>query len=183
MKRSEADERPSADAAVAPEAAAGADPPAGDLALADLVRERDDLRDRLLRTAAEFDNFRKRTERERRELHEAAAADLIRDLLTVVDDLERALAATPEAAAAGTPVEGFREGVELIHRQVLDVLRRRGVAPIESEGQAFDPLWHEAVSYEPADGRPDGEIIGEVRRGYRLGQRLLRPSMVRVAKA
>jgi molecular chaperone GrpE len=200
-KRPHADERPSADEAAAPavtsaEAAAAADPaeadppavdpaaeaPAGGQTLADVTRDRDDLHDRLLRTAAEFDNFRKRTERERRELHEAAAADLIRDLLPVVDDLERALAAAPADRGADT-LEGFREGVELIHRQVLDVLRRRGVQPIETEGQPFDPNWHEAVVYESADGRPDGEIIGEVRRGYRLGQRLLRPSMVRVAKA
>ncbi len=164
---------------------APADAPATDA----LTRERDELKDRLLRTAAEFDNYRKRTERERREVREAAAADLIRDLLPVVDDLERALtaaAAAPEDGAAGGEEPGltaFRDGVELIHRQVLDVLRRRGVEPLEVTDQPFDPNWHEAVVYEPAEGRPDGEIIGEVRRGYRLGDRLLRAAMVRVAKA
>jgi molecular chaperone GrpE len=163
------------------------DPPAAvDQAQAELVRERDELRDRLLRTAAEFDNFRKRTERERRELRESAAADLIRDLLTVVDDLERALAATesaPADEAAAESLVNFRTGVELIHRQLLDLLRRRGVEPIDVTDQPFDPNWHEAVAYEPTTDRPDGQIIGETRRGYRMGERLLRPAMVRVAKA
>ena len=150
----------------------------GDDQLSALRQERDDLRDRLLRSAAEFDNYRKRTDRERRELAEAASADLIQELLPVVDDLERAL-----AASAGEPDRGLRSGVELIHRQLLEALRRRGVQPFEVVGEMFDPAWHEAVVSEPAHGRPDGEITGEVRRGYRLGQRLLRPAMVKVAKA
>jgi molecular chaperone GrpE len=146
----------------------------------DLQRERDDLQDRLLRTAAEFDNYRKRTERERRELAEAAAGDLIADLLPVIDDLERALdaeAADPGAAAA------YRKGVELIHRQVLDVVRRRGVEPLDVVGQDFDPLWHEAIANDPIDGHREGEITAEVRRGYRIGSRLLRPAMVKVASS
>ena len=145
--------------------------------LAALRQERDDLRDRLLRTTAEFDNYRKRTDRERRELSEAAAIDLIRDLLPVVDDFERAL------AAPGWERRRSRRGVELIHRQLLDTLRRRGVEPLEVVGQPFDPTWHEAVATDPADGRRDGEITAEVRRGYRIGQRLLRPAQVKVAKA
>ncbi len=158
-----------------------------EVALAAAHAERDDLKDRLLRTTAEFDNFRKRTERERRELHEAAAADLIRELLPVLDDLERALAAARPAAddpeEAGDPLAQLRHGVELIHRQLLEALRRRGVEALEVVGQPFDPNWHEAVVQEPAEGRPDGEVIGEVRRGYRLASRLLRAAMVRVAKA
>jgi molecular chaperone GrpE len=142
-------------------------------------RERDDFYDRLLRMTAEFDNYRKRTERERRERAEAAGLDVIRDLLPVLDDLERALAA-PVDPAANTSV---RAGVELIHRQLLDLLRRRGVEPLDVVGQSFDPEWHEAVAHDAAQGRPDGEITAEVRRGYRVGQRLLRPAMVRVAKA
>lgn len=143
-----------------------------------LQQERNDLQDRLLRTAAEFDNYRKRTDRERRELSEAVGADLIRDILPVVDDLERAL-----AAAADSPDEALRSGVELIHRQLVDVLRRRGAEPIDAVGQDFDPAWHEAILSEPADGRRDGEVVGEIRRGYRIGQRLLRPALVKVAKA
>jgi molecular chaperone GrpE len=143
-----------------------------------LRQERDDLQDRLLRTAAEFDNYRKRTDRERRELSDAVAADLIRDILPVVDDLERAL-----AAASDSPDAALRSGVELIHRQLLDALRRRGAEPFESIGRDFDPAWHEALAGEPAKGRRDGEITAEIRRGYRLGSRLLRPALVKVAKA
>jgi molecular chaperone GrpE len=142
-------------------------------------RERDDYYDRLLRATAEFDNYRKRTERERRERAEMAGIDVVRDLLPVLDDLERALAAPVGADANAS----MREGVELIHKQLLDVVRRRGVDPFDVVGQPFDPEWHEAVAYEPAAGRPDGEITGEVRRGYRMGQRLIRAPMVRVAKA
>lgn len=145
-----------------------------------LQRERDELYDRLLRTTADFDNYRKRNERERRELSEAVTADVVRDLLSAVDDLERALAVPAESEAAAP----YRRGVELIHRQLLDVLRRRGVEPIESIGKDFDPNWHEAVAHDPAtDGLRDGEITGELRRGYRIGQRMLRPAQVKVAKA
>ncbi|HEX5071311.1 MAG TPA: nucleotide exchange factor GrpE [Vicinamibacterales bacterium] len=146
---------------------------------ADVLRqERDDAQDRLLRTAAEFDNYRKRTERERRELSEAVAADLIRDVLPVVDDLERALSASQDSADSG-----LRSGVELIHKQLLEALRRRGAEPFESVGKDFDPAWHEAVASEPANGHRDGEIVAELRRGFRIGSRLLRPAQVRVAKA
>ena len=144
-----------------------------------LREERNDLRDRLLRAAAEFDNYRKRTDRERRDLSDAVAADLMRDLLPVVDDLERALAAA-EAHGDDTPLAA---GVKLIHRQLLEVMRRRGVEPIESIGKDFDPSWHEAIASDPASGRRDGEIVGELRRGYRIGSRLLRPAQVRVAQA
>jgi molecular chaperone GrpE len=143
-----------------------------------LRQERDELQDRLLRSAAEFDNYRKRTERERRELSDAVSADLIRDLLPVVDDLERAL-----AAAADSPDNALRSGVELIHRQLLEAIRRRGAEPFDTVGEDFDPAWHEALASEPADGRRDGEITAEIRRGYRIGQRLIRPAMVKVAKA
>ena len=146
-----------------------------------LTTERDDLKDRLLRMTAEFDNYRKRVDRERRELSEAASVDLIRDLLPVVDDLERAMAAS-RRDAAGTE-SALLTGVELIHRQILDQLRRRGVEPIDAVGQMFDPQIHESVAAEPAAGKPDGEIIEELRRGYRAGTRLLRASMVKVVRA
>ena len=146
---------------------------------ADAIRqERDDLQDRLLRNAAEFDNYRKRTERERRDLSEAVAADLIRDVLPAVDDLERALSASQES-----PGSSLRSGVELIHKQLLEALRRRGAEPFESVGRDFDPMWHEAVASEPANGHRDGEVVAEMRRGYRIGARLLRPAQVKVAKA
>ena len=145
--------------------------------LEEAVRQRDAHYERLLRVTAEFDNYRKRTERERRELIEQAAGDLLGDLLPVVDDLERALAAETQDGDA------YRRGVEIIHKQLLDVMARRGVAPIEAVGADFDPALHQAVVHEPSDGHRDGEVVEELRRGYTLRQRLLRPSMVKVAKA
>jgi molecular chaperone GrpE len=143
-----------------------------------LQQERDDLQDRLLRSAAEFDNYRKRTDRERRELSDAVAADLIRDLLPIIDDMERAL-----AASADTADPALRSGVELIHRQLLEALRRRGAETLNVLGEDFDPSWHEALASEPAGNRRDGEIVEEIRRGYRIGSRLIRPALVKVAKA
>jgi len=141
-------------------------------------QERDELQDRLLRSAAEFDNYRKRTDRERRELSDAVAGDLIRDLLPIIDDLERALAASAKSADPA-----LRSGVELIYKQLLESLKRRGAEPLEVVGQDFDPAWHEALASEPANGRRDGEVTEEIRRGYRIGQRLIRPALVKVAKA
>jgi molecular chaperone GrpE len=153
--------------------------------LAQVRRERDDFYDRLLRTAAEFDNFRRRTERERREWSDAAAADVVRDLLPIVDDLERALALRRDVGAgpAADAVDAYHRGLELIHRRALDVLRQRGVEPLDVVGRDFDPQWHEAVARDAADGHRDGEITTEIRRGYRMGGRLLRPAQVRVARA
>ena len=143
-----------------------------------VTRERDELKDRLLRKSAEFDNFRKRVDRERREFAEWAAADVLTEILAAVDDLERALAVEAPAGA-----EGYRGGVELIHRQLVELLRKRGVTAVETVGQTFDPHLHQAVAYEESPGVDEGQIIGELRRGYRLGERLLRPALVRVAKA
>lgn len=148
-----------------------------------LARERDELRDRLLRTAAEFDNYRKRTERERREASDYAATELLREILPVVDDLERALAAPVEPGPGADRIAAYRDGLDLIRRQFLEVLKRRGVEPLDVVGQQFDPQWHEALAQEPANGRPDGEVTAEIRRGYRLGQRLLRAALVKVAQA
>jgi molecular chaperone GrpE len=146
--------------------------------LASLRQEKESLQDRLLRTAAEFDNYRKRIDRERRELSEFAAADLLAELLPIVDNFERALqtAALPET-------DPFRKGIELIHRQMLDLLRKRGVKPIEALGSTFDPNFHQAVIHEASDAHREGEVMAELQRGYMLGDRLLRPAMVKVAKA
>ena len=143
-----------------------------------LQRERDELYDLLLRKSAEFDNFRKRVDKERREQAEWAAADVLTEVLAVLDDFDRALAieAPPEAAS-------YLAGFELIHRQLGELLRKRGVTPIESLGADFDPHWHQAVAYDESPGAREGEIVGELRKGYKLGDRLLRPAMVRVAKA
>jgi molecular chaperone GrpE len=168
----------------APDAARPADAPAEPVPAAQaaspeaLQQELERCRDRLLRTAAEFDNYRKRTERERRELADRTVEALLLDLIGVVDDFERALGAD----AAGDGVEAYREGIALIHRQVLDLLGRRGVTPVDAVGADFDPNVHQAVTTEPAGDRRDGEVVEQFRRGYMIGDRLLRPAMVKVAR-
>src|SRR5688572_1972932 len=120
-----------------------------------LQKERDDFYDRLLRKTAEFDNFRKRVERDRKEMIEWAAADVITDLLAIVDDFDRALAADapPEA-------QGYKAGLELIQRQLADLLKKRGVTVVEALGTDFDPHLHQAVAYEEVEGAREGEVVG-----------------------
>jgi len=131
-------------------------------------------RDKYLRTLAELDNYRKRMERER-ELGRAYALEgLMRDLLPVLDDLE--LAAT---AAAGD--EAIREGIDVARRRALNVLEGKGMRAIEALGEAFDPRFHEAVGAIPGTGQPAGTIVNELRRGYVLNDRVLRPSRVQIA--
>jgi len=141
-----------------------------------LRSERDDFYDRLLRKTAEFDNYRKRIERERREHADQSVVDLLLELLLVVDDFELAL-------GVETADTSYRKGVELIYAKLTDMLRRQGVKPIEATGKTFDPNIHQAVSQEESAGHRDGEVISELRRGYLKGERLLRPAMVKVAKA
>jgi molecular chaperone GrpE len=170
----------------APAATDASDPPAAEAspaaaesdAAAQLKRERDDYYERLLRKSAEFDNYRKRVERERREHADQEVTDLLQDLLLVVDDFDRAL--TVEVAEEDS---AYRKGVELIHAKLHDLLRRRGVTPIEALGTDFDPNVHQAVLHESSPDHRDGEVIGELRRGYKIGDRLLRPALVKVAKA
>ena len=142
-----------------------------------LTRERDEYYDRLLRKTAEFENYRRRVERERREQADQSVVDLMLDLLLVVDDFERAL-----EAEAGEGATAYRKGVELIHTKLHDLLAKRGVKAIAALGTDFDPNLHQAVVHESSPGRRDGEVIGELRRGYTIGDRLLRPAMVKVAK-
>jgi molecular chaperone GrpE len=144
--------------------------------LEDLRRERDALQDRLLRTAAEFDNYRKRMDRERRELSDYTTGEVVKDLLPIMDNLERAL----HAAAHDDPL---RKGIELTYQQMLDMLRKRGVTQIEALGADFNPNFHEAVIHEESAQHREGEVMEELQRGYKVGDRLLRPSMVKVAKS
>ena len=176
------------DETAAEQSAAAGEPPAAepDEAIVALQRERDALKEQFLRAAADFDNYRKRIERERRELSEYAAADVLLELLPIIDNFERALQASASApgATADKPAESeaFRRGVELIHKQMLDLLRKRGVTPIDAHGADFDPNVHQAVIHEPSDAHREGEVMQELQRGYKLGERLLRPAMVKVAK-
>jgi molecular chaperone GrpE len=144
--------------------------------LEELRREKDALQDRLLRTAAEFDNYRKRVERERRDLADYMKADILAELLPIVDNFERAL------QAPSSDIDSLRKGVELIHKQMHDFLRKRGVTPIEALGADFDPNFHQAVIHETSPSHREGEVIEELQRGYMLGDKLLRPAMVKVAK-
>lgn len=147
-------------------------------ATAALRRERDDYYDRLLRKTAEFENYRKRIDRERREHADQTVVTLLQDLLLIVDDFDRAL-----TTDAGSSAASYRKGIELIHAKLHDFLRKYGVKPIEALGADFDPNLHQAVVHEESPGHREGEVIEELRKGYMLGDRLLRPAMVKVAKA
>lgn len=140
-------------------------------------RERDDFKDRWLRKSAEFDNYRKRVERERREQADQAVVDLLQELLLVVDDFDRALTVGGDEGGA------YRKGVELIHGKLHDLLRKQGVKAMDVLGADFDPNVHMAVMHEESPAHREGEVIGELQKGYRLHDRLLRPAMVKVAKA
>ncbi|HUK32930.1 MAG TPA: nucleotide exchange factor GrpE [Vicinamibacterales bacterium] len=157
---------------------ASSTPDAGTDQLTALRREADEMRDRWLRKTAEFDNYRKRIERERREQSDQAVTDVLEALLPVVDDFDRAL-----TIEAGPEADAYRKGVELIHAKLQDMLKKRGVRPIEALGADFDPNVHQAVMHEASPGHRDGEVIGELQKGYMLGDKLLRPAMVKVAKA
>jgi molecular chaperone GrpE len=146
--------------------------------VADLQRERDDYYDRLLRKTAEFDNYRKRIERSRREQADEAVLGLLREILSVVDDFDIAL-----AVDAGEGSAAYRKGIELIHAKLHDLLAKYGVRPIQAVGADFDPNIHQAVIHEESADHREGEVIEELRKGYMIGDRLLRPSMVKVAKA
>jgi molecular chaperone GrpE len=164
-------DEPLTDAPEAPAAALSSE-------LADLQRERDDFKDRWLRKSAEFDNYRKRIERERREQADQAIVDLLQDVLPIVDDFDRAL-----TVEAGEGSAAYRKGVELIHGKMHDLLRRYAVTPIQALGADFDPNLHHAVMHEVSPEHREGEVIGELQKGYMIKDRLLRPAMVKVAKA
>jgi molecular chaperone GrpE len=128
------------------------------------------------RAAADFSNYRRRTEEERSAMTQISNAVLLSKLLTVVDDFDRALATVPDEVH-----EGWVDGVRLVERKLRNVLESEGVTPIEALGQPFDPNLHEAVVHEDTTAYPDNQVIEEVQRGYRLHDRVLRPALVRVA--
>ncbi len=130
------------------------------------------------RAQAEFSNYKKRQEADRAQMIAMANAALLRRLLPIVDDFERALDAMPEDVRS----LAWSEGVALIRQKLDTLLASEDVQPIETEGQVFDPRFHEAVTYEEAEGYEEGQIIAEAQRGYILGERVLRPALVRVAK-
>lgn len=136
--------------------------------------ERDELKDLLVRRQAEFDNFRKRTERERSEYLQYAGMEMVRDLLPILDDFERAL-----KADASSPE--YAKGVEMIYTRMSESLKKLGLEPIVTEGAMFDPHLHQAIERVESADAPENTILGEFQRGYNFKGKMLRPSMVRVA--
>ncbi|MDR0311060.1 MAG: nucleotide exchange factor GrpE [Acidobacteriota bacterium] len=164
------------------EAAGQADAPTGlEVDLAAAKAEAAEWQDRFMRKAAEFENYRKRMDREKAELRIASQSAILRNLLPVLDGFDRALKYFSGAERVAGSVEQYREGIELLFRQVLDALAQAGVAPIEAEGKPFDPHLHEALSREETSEVADGTIVSELRRGYMFNETLLRPSQVIVA--
>jgi len=139
-----------------------------------LAAEKAEVDDRLRRAWAEFENARRRAERERSDFLQFASADLVRNLLPVLDDFERAL-------KTETVDKEYAKGVELIYQRLFDTLKRMGLEPIETEGKLFDPNHHEAVQREQTADAPDQTILGELQRGYNFKGKLLRPAWVKVA--
>ncbi len=143
-----------------------------------LKQERDSLYDRLLRKQAEFENYKKRMDREKAEFAQFASFDLMRELLNALDSVELALR---NAALEGKGSEDMRCGFELIHKQLQDTLARFGLKPVEAKGKKFDPNFHQAVSTQATNEVEENTVIEELRKGYVLHGRLLRPAMVSVA--
>lgn len=130
------------------------------------------------RAQAEFVNYKKRQEIERAQMRERVTGDVLRKVLPAVDDFERATETIPDDIKQLT----WSEGISLIKTKLNTILASEGITPIETEGESFDPHYHEAVTYEEAEGYKEGQVIGEVQRGYMLGERVLRAALVRVAK-
>jgi molecular chaperone GrpE len=160
-------------AAENPQTAAAPDP------LATALAERDDFRDRLLRTHAEFDNLRKRMQRERDDERRYAVGPMARDLLPVLDNLQRAVA----AAEKGGTLDDLRQGVAMVVQQAREVLAKHQIQPITAVGEPFDPHRHEALTQMPSAEHPPMTVLQEVETGYLLHDRVLRPTKVIVSAA
>jgi molecular chaperone GrpE len=127
------------------------------------------------RSVADFQNYKRRVDAEKSETYQTAVGNIIKSYLPVLDDLERALAARPANLS-------WADGIDLICRKLQSILEAEGIKRIETEGQTFDPNFHEAISQEPSEGHESGQIIAVIRNGYMLGDKVIRPAMVRVAK-
>jgi len=152
--------------------------------LAVLKAENAELKDRVLRALADAENTRRRAERDRQDASQYAVTKFARDILGVADNFARAIGACPADAreSAGPQVKAVIEGVEATERQLLATLERYGVKPIDTSDGKFDPNFHQAIAEVPAEGKPPGSIVSVVQTGYVIGDRLLRPAMVTVAR-
>lgn len=150
-----------------------------------LKAEAADLKDRLLRALADAENMRRRSEREKQDASQYAVTKFARDILSVADNLKRALDAYPAGARAGADpqVKAVIDGVEATERHLQSTLERHGVKLIDTNGAKFDPNLHQAIAEVPAEGKPAGSIVNVVQTGYLIADRLLRPAMVTVARA
>lgn len=173
---------PSQDEAASAPADASVDPVAEALAL--LTAERDELKDRMLRTLAEMENLRRRTEREVADARTYAVTNFARDMLNVADNVRRALESVPvdQRNAAEGALKGLIDGIELTERDLVKNLERHGVKPVEPQGQKFDPNRHQAMFEVPNAEVPAGTVVQVVQTGYVIGDRVLRPALVGVAK-
>jgi len=149
--------------------------------LASARSEIDEWRDRFMRKAAEFENYRKRMDKEKADLRIMSQSAILLELLPVLDGFDRALKYFREAKDGADSINQYREGVELLYRQVLETMSQAGVTPIMAEGKPFDPYLHEAISRYETSEVDEGIIVAELRRGYMFKDRLLRPSQVVVA--
>ncbi len=137
-------------------------------------------KDRVLRLSAEFENYKKRSSKELSEFKKFANETLLKQLLTVIDNMERAISSAAEDKA---DVKVLLEGIEMTHREMLRILGMFNVKPVEAEGQCFDPAFHQAVTHQETDDHPANTVIAELQKGYMFHDRLIRPSMVMVSKA
>jgi molecular chaperone GrpE len=130
------------------------------------------------RARADFTNYKKRVEREQAQIYQNAAGNILKRYLSIIDDLERALKARPQNGDGAA----WSEGIELIYRKLLGILESEGILPMDAEGKPFDPNLHEAIMSEDSDQHESGQIIEVLQQGYTLGDKVLRPAMVRVAR-
>jgi molecular chaperone GrpE len=163
--------------------ATGTSQPAGEDPVAALEAEKIDLKDKLMRALADMENLRRRSERDVKDAKVYAVTGFARDMLTVADNIRRALDSTKATEHADNPaVTALIEGVELTERDLLSVLGRHGVKLLEPKGQKFDPNFHQAMFEIPSEDVPNGTVVEVVQSGYAIGERVLRPAMVGVSK-
>jgi molecular chaperone GrpE len=146
--------------------------------LEDIRLKADEYLDGWQRARAEFSNYKKRVQKEREETRTFITAEILAKYLDVVDDFKRALDDRPSDVEIGA----WAEGIDMIYRKLKGILEAEGVEEISAEGEAFDPKFHEAITFEESDDHNEGEILGVVQPGYQIGNRIIRPAQVRVAK-
>jgi molecular chaperone GrpE len=166
-------------AAPPPAEAAASTPATPDQRIAALEGEKAELKDRMLRIAAEFENYKKRARKEQTDGEAKVREAVLRDMLEVIDNLERATAATGGA----TDLPSVQQGIALVLRLFAQKLERYDVKPLDDKGKPFDPRLHEAISQAPSTEYPPGTVLNELQKGYKIGERLLRPAAVVVAIA